>query len=401
MAQMLKTSGREAVSVPQGGGEASTRRARRPNPQGKRTPPHGAIDSRVAAAVERAAVEGIIADRVEAQLVALRDIVARTDLDPPGKSRMLSLAMSDMAPEDARAIRRQLKAELDAARSNGRKKPDPDLQLATGRKALVYPYKNRLSRKAYEAQNYHLQIELLKMWRWVKESGERVVILFEGRDAAGKGGTIKRIMEHLNPRGARVVALQKPTEFERGQWYFQRYIHHLPTQGEIVLFDRSWYNRSGVEHVMGFCTRDEYQEFLLQAPAFERQLVKSGIRLIKFWFSVSRVEQRRRFRQREIDPLKQWKLSPVDRASLDKWDDYTRAKLAMFEHTHTEDAPWILVNADCKNRARLNAMRHILNQLPYAEKDTAVVGEVDPLLVGPPGTIHANVARKKAHRKTG
>ena len=350
-------------------------------------------------AAERAAIEEIIADRLEAQLVVLRDILARGDIGAREKAELLRLAMADAAPDDARAIRRQLRAEFDAARVNGRGKPDPDLVLANGRKALSHPYKNRLSRKAYEAQNYHLQIELLKMWRWVKASGERVVILFEGRDAAGKGGTIKRLMEHLNPRGARVVALQKPNEFERGQWYFQRYIQHLPTQGEIVLFDRSWYNRAGVERVMGFCTRDEYQEFLRQAPEFERQLVKSGIRLIKFWFSVSRAEQRKRFKQREIDPLKRWKLSPVDLASLDKWDDYTRAKLAMFEHTHTEHAPWTVINADCKGRARLNAMRFILNQLPYAGKDAAVVGEVDPLLVGAPGTIHANRASRKPPRQ--
>ena len=348
---------------------------------------------------ERAAVAEIIAERVEAQLVALRDILARSDIDAREKARLMRLALADAAPQDARAIRRQLEAEFDAARANGRRRADPDLQLASGRKALDHPYRNRLSRKAYEAQNYYLQIELLKMWRWVKDSGERVVLLFEGRDAAGKGGTIKRPMEHLNPRGARVVALQKPNEFERGQWYFQRYIQHLPTHGEVVLFDRSWYNRAGVEHVMGFCTRDEYQEFLHQAPEFERQLVKSGIRLIKFWLSVSRVEQRKRFRQREIDPLKRWKLSPVDMASMSKWDDYTRAKVAMFEHTHTEHAPWVVINADCKGRARLNAMRFILNELPYGGKDAAVVGEVDPLLVGSPGTIHANGGSKKKARR--
>jgi polyphosphate kinase len=379
-------------------------KARRAKPE--RAPAAGrdgaaARAARDAEASERAAVEEIIADRLEAQLVALRDILARNGIGVQAKARMLRLALSDTSPQDARAIRRQLREEIDAARANGKKGPDPDTQLATGHKALDYPYKNRLSRKSYEAQNYHLQIELLKMWRWVKETGARVVVLFEGRDAAGKGGTIKRIMEHLNPRGARVVALQKPTEFERGQWYFQRYIQHLPTQGEIVLFDRSWYNRAGVEHVMGYCTRDEYQEFLHQAPEFERQLVKSGIRLIKFWFSVSRAEQRRRFKQREVDPLKRWKLSPVDLASLDKWEDYTRAKSAMFEHTHTGHAQWIVINADCKNRARLNAMRYILNQLPYAGKDANVVGEVDARLVGLPGTIHANGPKKKARRRAG
>ena len=216
----------------------------------------------------------------------------------------------------------------------------------------------------------------------VKETGQRVVVLFEGRDAAGKGGTIKRYMEHLNPRGARVVALAKPSEEERGQWFFQRYVEHLPTAGEIVLFDRSWYNRAGVEHVMGFCTDEEYQEFLRQAPEFERMLVRQKIHLFKFWFSVSRKEQRRRFREREAHPLKHWKLSPIDMASLDKWDDYTRAKEAMFFHTDTTDAPWIVIKSDCKKRARLNTMRYLLHQLPYTKKDAEQIGPIDPLLVG-------------------
>jgi polyphosphate kinase 2 len=213
------------------------------------------------------------------------------------------------------------------------------------------------------------------------------MILFEGRDAAGKGGTIKRFMEHLNPRGARVVALEKPSEVERGQWYFQRYIQHLPTSGEIVLFDRSWYNRSGVERVMGFCTASEYEEFLRQTPEFERQLVRSGVHLFKFWFSVSRAEQRRRFKERKLHPLKQWKLSPIDMASLDKWDDYTRAKEAMFVHCDTSDSPWTVIKSDCKKRARLNAMRYVLQRLPYAKKDHALIGPVDPLIVGRPSLV--------------
>jgi polyphosphate kinase 2 len=216
----------------------------------------------------------------------------------------------------------------------------------------------------------------------VKETGQKVVILFEGRDAAGKGGTIKRFMEHLNPRGARVVALEKPTETERGQWYFQRYVQHLPTAGEIVLFDRSWYNRAGVERVMGFCTNDEYLEFMRQAPEFERNLVRSGIHLIKFWFSVSREEQRRRFKERQVHPLKQWKLSPIDLASLDKWEDYTKAKEAMFFYTDTADAPWTVIKSDDKKRARLNAMRYVLHKLPYTNKDPERIGLLDPLLVG-------------------
>jgi polyphosphate kinase len=204
---------------------------------------------------------------------------------------------------------------------------------------------------------------------------------------AGKGGAIKRFMEHLNPRGARVVALEKPTDLERGQWYFQRYIEHLPTAGEIVLFDRSWYNRAGVERVMRFCTGDEYNEFVRQTPEFERQLVRSGIHLFKFWFSVSRSEQRRRFREREGHPLKQWKLSPIDKASLDKWEDYTRAKENMFVHCDTSDAPWTVIKSDCKKRARLNAMRYVLHRLPYSRRDLERVGAVDPLVVGRPSLV--------------
>ena len=239
-----------------------------------------------------------------------------------------------------------------------------------------------MSRRNYERDKYQLQVELLKLQAWVKQTGQRVVILFEGRDAAGKGGAIKRFMEHLNPRGARVVALEKPTEVERGQWYFQRYVEHLPTRGEIVLFDRSWYNRAGVERVMGFCGDDEYLEFMRQAPEFERNLGSSGLHLVEFWFSVSRKEQRRRFKERESHPLKHWKLSPIDLASLDKWEDYTKAKEAMFFYTDTADAPWTVVKSDCKKRARLNAMRYVLHKLPYANKDLARIGPIDALLVG-------------------
>jgi polyphosphate kinase 2 len=239
-----------------------------------------------------------------------------------------------------------------------------------------------MQRSEYDALKAQLQIELLKVQRWVKEERERIVVLFEGRDAAGKGGTIKRFMEHLNPRGATVVALEKPTEHERGQWYFQRYVARLPSAGEIVLLDRSWYNRAGVEHVMNFCEPAEHLEFLRQTPVLERMLVNSGLRLFKFWFSVSREEQRRRFLERQSDPLKQWKLSPIDLASLDKWDDYTRAKEVMFLHSDTSDAPWTVVKSDCKKRARLNAMRYLLQRLPYAGKDVAAIGSVDTLLVG-------------------
>lgn len=226
-----------------------------------------------------------------------------------------------------------------------------------------------------------LQVELLKVQKWVKDSGKKVVILFEGRDAAGKGGAIKRFMEHLNPRGARVVALEKPTVAEQTQWYFQRYINYLPSAGEIVLLDRSWYNRAGVERVMGFCDPTAYLEFMRQCPEIERMLVRSGILLFKYWFSVTQEEQRRRFDSRKSDPLKQWKLSPIDQASIDKWDDYTEAKEAMFFYTDTADAPWTIVKSDDKKRARLECMRHFLSSLNYDDKDFETVGQPDPFIV--------------------
>jgi polyphosphate kinase len=246
-----------------------------------------------------------------------------------------------------------------------------------------YPYDERLSRQDYDREKRLLQIELLKLQNWCKSTGERLVILFEGRDAAGKGGTIKRFMEHLNPRGASVVALAKPSERESTQWYFQRYINHLPAAGEIVLFDRSWYNRAGVERVMGFCTRHEYLEFMRQTPELERMLVRAGVNLVKFWFSVAQSEQRTRFAIRQVDPVRQWKLSPMDLASLDKWDDYTEAKEAMFFYTDTADAPWTVVKSNDKKRARLEAMRHVLSRFDYDDKDAEVVGTPDPQLVGP------------------
>jgi polyphosphate kinase 2 len=245
-----------------------------------------------------------------------------------------------------------------------------------------YPYKAKMPRAAYETQKAELQVELLKLQRWVKETGQRVVILFEGRDAAGKGGTIKRFMEHLNPRGARVVALEKPSDEERGQWYFQRYIKHFPTAGEIVLFDRSWYNRAGVERVMGFCSPQDYLEFMRQAPELERMLVRSGIHLFKYWFSVTQEEQRRRFASRKKDPLKQWKLSPMDLASMERWPDYTEAKEAMFFYTDTADAPWTVIKSDDKKRARLNCMSHFLSCLPYPDKLPKIARGPDRLIVG-------------------
>jgi polyphosphate kinase 2 len=250
-----------------------------------------------------------------------------------------------------------------------------------------YPYEERLSRDVYEREKRLLQIELVKLQNWVKDTGQKIVIIFEGRDAAGKGGTIKRFTEHLNPRGARVVALEKPTENERTQWYFQRYVTHLPHAGEIVMFDRSWYNRAGVERVMGFCTPEEYLQFMRDAPEFERMLVRSDLSLTKFWFSVTRTEQRTRFVIRQVDPVRQWKLSPMDIESLDKWDDYTEAKEAMFFYTDTEDAPWTVVKSNDKKRARLEAMRHILEQYDYDGKDAEIVGKPDRRIIGPPSLL--------------
>lgn len=251
-----------------------------------------------------------------------------------------------------------------------------------------YPYDTKMTRKEYDELKLGLQVELLKLQAWVKETGARVVLVFEGRDAAGKGGTIKRFMEHLNPRGARTVALERPTERELSQWYFQRYVTHLPAAGEMVFFDRSWYNRAGVERVMGYCSPAEYREFVRSAPQFEQMLVESGIHLIKFWFSVSEAEQRRRFSERRNDPVKRWKLSPTDLASLDKWDDYSAAKEAMFQFTDTRIAPWIVVKSNDKKRARIAAMRYVLSRFDYTGKDVAVVGTPDPLIIGSPDVIY-------------
>ncbi|WP_416142149.1 polyphosphate kinase 2 [Hydrogenophaga sp.] len=332
--------------------------------------------------IRQNSVSRTVVSRQAAKLAAVQDILSRPESNQHDKAESLRAILEGAAPDDAKAIRRLLKQETQVVRSEAKAMVNPDEALAADWRSGAYPYKNLLSRRVYESQKYQLQVELLKLQAWAKETGQRVVILFEGRDAAGKGGTIKRMMEHLNPRGARVVALEKPSEVERGQWYFQRYVQHLPTAGEIVLFDRSWYNRAGVERVMGFCSEDGYQEFMRQAPQFERQLVRSGVHLIKFWFSVSREEQRRRFKERKAHPLKQWKLSPIDLASLDKWDDYTKAKEAMFFETDTADSPWTVIKSDCKKRARLNAMRYLLQKLPYTNKDPKNIGALDSLIVG-------------------
>lgn len=330
----------------------------------------------------------------QSKISAVKDIIETT---PPHDihtlAKTLEVIIAGSSPEDATVLRNALLRKSPSG--SKRRRNNPDDQLSNDWRDGGYPYRNLMSRKSYEKQKYQLQVELLKLQAWVRESQEKVVILFEGRDAAGKGGTIKRFMEHLNPRGSRVVALEKPSEIERGQWYFQRYVEHLPTAGEISMFDRSWYNRAGVERVMGFCSDDEYAEFMRQVPDFERNLVRSGMRLIKFWFSVSREEQRRRFREREAHPLKQWKLSPVDLASLDKWDEYTRAKEAMFFYSDTYDAPWTVVKSDCKKRARLNAMRFVLNTVPYSNRDQDRIGMVDPLLVGRANIIAGSANRPK------
>ena len=244
-----------------------------------------------------------------------------------------------------------------------------------------YPYEERLDRHEYDEQKYLLQVELIKFQNWQQKTGARHVIVFEGRDAAGKGGTIKRFMEHLNPRYARTVALVKPTEREQTQWYFQRYVNHLPAAGELVLFDRSWYNRAGVERVMGFCTDDQYETFMEQAPRFEKMLIESGIHVTKFWFSVTQSEQRTRFIIRQIDPVRQWKLSPMDLESLDKWSAYTAAKEEMLYRTDSKTAPWTTIKSNDKKRARINAMRYFLSTVDYDGKDESFVGQPDPLIV--------------------
>jgi polyphosphate kinase 2 len=302
----------------------------------------------------------------------------------------------DGLPEELREEMAHLRVEIDdegepvLLRKNGK-------VVDTWREG--YPYDERMTRHEYDRTKRLLQIELLKLQRWVKDEGQRLLIAFEGRDAAGKGGTIQRFTEHLNPRGAHVVALEKPSEREATQWYFQRYIQHLPAAGEIVMFDRSWYNRAGVERVMGFATENQYLEFMRQVPELERMWVRDGIRLVKLWFSVSRNEQRTRFLIRQIDPVRQWKLSPMDLASLDKWDDYTEAKEAMFFHTDTADAPWTVVKSNDKKRARLEAMRHVLNLFDYPEKNVEIVGTPDRLIVGPARDVYEDEERAAALRR--
>ncbi len=296
-------------------------------------------------------------------------------LEPEPKTKPQSKTKPKSKSADKRSVSGEALHQLGEMRHN-------PLQIKHAFESGEYPYKSRIKRDVYEKHKVELQVELLKVQKWVEQTGEKIVVLFEGRDAAGKGGAIKRFMEHLNPRAARIVALNKPTEEEKTQWFFQRYIQHLPSAGEIVFFDRSWYNRAGVERVMGFCTPQEYLEFMRQCPDLETMLVRSGIRLFKYWFSVTQDEQRRRFESRNNDPLKQWKLSPIDNASLGKWPDYTEAKEAMFFYTDIAEAPWTIVKSDDKKRARVNCMMHFLNSLPYPDKNEHLVHAPDPLIVG-------------------
>ena len=347
------------------------------------------------AGIEHYEVDAATNGARQAKVNAVRDVLANAQpAEMAAVARWLEAVLAGTSSDDFGMLRRVILEQDEPV--FGTVPMSDDDELVDHWRTGVYPYRNLMSRKTYEAQKYHLQVELLKLQSWVRESGQRVVILFEGRDAAGKGGAIKRFMEHLNPRGARVVALEKPTPVEQGQWYFQRYVQHLPTRGEIVLFDRSWYNRAGVERVMGFCAPDEVDEFLRQAPEFERNLTRSGVHLIKFWFSVSREEQRRRFRERERHPLKQWKLSPVDIASLDKWDEYTAAKQEMFLHTDAAEATWTVIKSDCKKRARLNAIRFVLHTLPYEGKDVENIGPLDPLLVGRAYDVYETEERERS-----
>ncbi len=351
----------------------------------------------VAMGKDEKSIEKFVAGQATQAAQKSRVAAVLSVLDQPGsdkdRAKALRALIEGSDPEDQKALRKALN-RLGGNESTA--KANPDEELSKDWKDGGYPYANLLRRSVYEKDKFRLQVELLKLQAWVKESGQRVLIIFEGRDAAGKGGTIKRFMEHLNPRGARVVALEKPSPTEQGQWYFQRYVQHLPTAGEIVLFDRSWYNRAGVERVMGFCTDAQYKQFMQDAPQFERMLVSSGVHVVKFWFSVSRKEQRRRFKEREAHPLKQWKLSPIDQASLDKWEDYTRAKEAMFFETDTADAPWTVVKSDCKKRARLNAIRYVLNKLPYKNRDMDKVGRLDSLIVGRASAIYERGEKPEA-----
>ena len=290
----------------------------------------------------------------------------------------------DEAPAEARPGSRAVELEIDG-RSRIFDIDDPDLLKWIDEEAFRsddYPYKKKLDREEYEETLTKLQIELVKVQFWMQATGKRVMAVFEGRDAAGKGGAIHATTANMNPRSARVVALTKPTETERGQWYFQRYVATFPTAGEFVLFDRSWYNRAGVEPVMGFCTPDQHEQFLKEAPRFEEMIANEGIHLFKFWINIGREMQLKRFHDRRHDPLKIWKLSPMDIAALSKWDDYTGKRDRMRKETHTEHGPWAVIRGNDKRRSRINVIRHMLTKLDYDGKDEAAIGEVDEKILG-------------------
>ncbi len=312
-------------------------------------------------AIQQHVVREATLGKQDAQGAALRDILQRLSDSGNGAAMdALRAVLAGASTDDLAALKEALSEGGDA----GTRRESRDQALVADWRAGGYPYRYLLSRKTYEEQKYRLQVELLKLQAWVKDTGQRVLIVFEGRDAAGKGGTIKRFMEHLNPRGARVVALEKPSEVERGQWYFQRYVQHLPTRGEIVLFDRSWYNRAGVERVMGFCTEAEAKAFLEQVPVFERLLVDDGLMLLKYWLTVDQAQQEERFAERLADPLKRWKLSPIDLKSREKYADYTAAREKMLAATHTKRAPWTLVDFNDQRAGRLKLIRHLLDSVP-------------------------------------
>ena len=335
----------------------AARRPRVPSKAAKAPAPRRSAAPRAAEAGDTAPVlrtpavgEFVVAE--SARAAAEHEVAALTDI------------LSGEAPADRKELVKTLLKQQGKARNHSEHADD---ELASGWRDGAYPYKNLMARKNYERLKYGLQVELLKLQAWVKSAGQKVVVVFEGRDAAGKGGVIKRITECLNPRYARVVALPAPTEREKTQWYFQRYVAHLPAAGEIVLFDRSWYNRAGVERVMGFCNDEEYREFLRSCPEFERMLCRSGVLLVKYWFSVSDDEQERRFHGRMADPTKRWKLSPMDLESRERWVEYSKAKDEMFAHTDIKQAPWYVVDADDKKRARLNLIKHFLTLVPYED----------------------------------
>lgn len=333
--------------------------------------------------------ESLVFDQIRQAVTYLRDKLRDTPLESPQASADIvfeRLRTHATQEEIDHLFKLLLAKEANQAGLFPKKRKDVNA-LSENFSTGGYPYKHRYPLNSYENELYDLQVELLKFQEWVKRTGQKVIVIFEGRDAAGKGGTIRRFTENLNPRGARVVALSKPTEAEQGQWYFQRYVANLPNPGEIVFFDRSWYNRAVVEPVMGFCTQSQTNVFLSEVADFERSLIRSGTHIIKFWLSISKDEQQRRFRGRQDNPLKRWKLSPVDIASMGKWDEYSIAIERMFHMSDTADTPWTVIRNEDKRRGRLNAIRVLLQSIEYDGRDLKKVGAIDPLIVGRAGNL--------------